>query len=46
MDQLLATNELDEDVATIIKELWDREDIKDLFVRRNELNLQVESAAP
>jgi len=46
LDQLMATSELDEEVAAIIKELWEREDVKDLFNRRNELNLQVESAGP
>jgi len=46
LEQLMATTDLDEEVAGIIKELWEREDVKDLFMRRNELNLQVESAAP
>jgi len=46
MEQLLATTELDEEIASIIKEMWERKDIKDLFARRNELNLQVESASP
>jgi len=46
MEKLLEANELDEELAGIVKELWEREDIKDIFDRRNELNVQVEAAAP
>lgn len=46
MDKLMETSELTDELANIIKELWDRDDIKDLFERRNETNIQVESAAP
>jgi len=46
MEKLLEASELDEELAGIVKELWEREDIKDVFDRRNELNVQVEAAAP
>lgn len=46
MDKLMENSELTDELASIIKELWERDDIRDLFDRRNELNVQVESAAP
>jgi len=46
MDKLLESSELTDELAAIIVEMWEREDIKDIFERRNELNVQVESAAP
>jgi len=46
MEKVKDASELDEELAAIIKEMWERDDIKDIFERRNELNIQVESAAP
>lgn len=46
MDKIISVSELDAEIAEIIAEIWAREDIKDLYEKRNDLNIQIESAAP
>lgn len=46
MESIVSNQELDESHARLIQELWAREDVKEIFERRNEFGLQVESAAP
>lgn len=45
MTKIIDATELDEEIAAAIDSIWQRPEVQEVFKKKNELNVQVESAA-